>query len=78
MEPDLKDKYGYTIEEKCMLCKWGIERQHYLLQMKCGHRLHKKCLEVWFLEDSKCPVCFADNSIEDLIETDSDHAEIKI
>lgn len=66
IDEDPKDHMGYKIQEQCYLCKWYIEKGHYLLTLDgCGHRFHKKCLEVWFLDDSNCPLCEEPQSIPD-------------
>ena len=49
---------GQKKHERCYLCKWYIEKGNYFLTLDtCGHRIHKKCLEVWFLRNRDCPVC---------------------
>jgi hypothetical protein len=55
--PDLFDSNGFTKAKRCHLCKWYIEQGNLVLSLSCKHRLHKKCLEVWFLESNQCPVC---------------------
>ena len=62
VQKDSDDQYdsdtGIKKFERCHLCKWYIEKGHYLLEVPgCKHRLHKKCLEVWFLRNTDCPIC---------------------
>jgi len=56
-EEDEVDDDGLVKRERCYLCKWYIEKGNYLLKLECGHRLHKKCLEVWFCQNNTCPIC---------------------
>lgn len=57
MSEDPLDSLGYQNSKRCHLCKWQVEKGNLVLSLSCGHRLHKKCLEVWFLSNTQCPVC---------------------
>jgi hypothetical protein len=60
------DDNGYVQSQRCNLCKWHIEQGNLMLNLNCKHRLHKKCLEVWFLDNSKCPICFKQQNLEEM------------
>lgn len=63
LSEDPIDANGYGNCQRCHLCKWYIEKGNLMLILSCKHRLHKKCLEVWFLSNSHCPIC---NEAQDL------------
>lgn len=53
----LKQEDFGNVQEKCATCKWFIEPGHYLLELGCGHRFHKKCMEMWLVTSNLCPSC---------------------
>lgn len=66
LSADPIDANGYTKQQRCQLCKWYIEEGNLMLILTCKHRLHKKCLEVWFLDNSRCPICDCQQDLAEL------------
>jgi len=33
------------------------EQKHYIKQCKCNGHIHCKCLDIWFEQNQKCPIC---------------------
>ena len=69
-------KNGLIQYERCHLCKFFIDKGNYYLQLGCGHRLHKKCIQVWFLRSSACPVCDHESETGNLFAQKERHSEL--
>jgi len=66
--PPGEDEYDWG----CNLCKRlisgvvGSQPQKYM-ELKCKHRYHMQCLEVWFMRENICAVCEAEVKLPDVI-----------
>ena len=66
--PTGEDEYDW----ECHLCKrlisgvLGTQPQKYL-ELKCKHRYHMQCLEVWFMRENICSVCEHEVLLPDVI-----------
>ena len=53
-----KSKDFDEAQEECFICCRKYNR-HDKVTLKCGHTLHKDCLELWLKVNSTCPICRA-------------------
>ena len=44
-------------DKKCLICLEKIKKKD-LAKLKCGHRFHKECIDLWAkIGENKCPIC---------------------
>lgn len=43
--------------EECIFCYEEYQLKDKIIKLHCSHVYHKKCLETWFCESIKCPLC---------------------
>lgn len=66
--PPGEDEYNWG----CELCKrlisgvLGTQPSKYM-ELKCKHRCHMQCLEVWFMRENICPTCEMEVKLPDVI-----------
>ena len=51
---EIPTKFDYP---SCIICITVIKKGEKSLLIPCGHMFHFKCVEKWFLNESKCPTC---------------------
>ena len=49
-----------NICEECSICLEPIENEKYTTTLKCNHRYHKLCLNMWLNRKPNCPLCRID------------------
>ena len=54
-----KSKVAINFETKefCVICQDDIELNDIIRTVKCKHLFHINCIDKWFIENKKCPVC---------------------
>jgi hypothetical protein len=51
-------KYDDSSEQKsCVICMTEFERNKNIYQLPCGHKFDTSCLNEWFNQSDKCPIC---------------------
>ena len=50
-----EDIYKYDHPSECPICYEGFTSK--VKPTKCGHYMHKKCLETWLVDHVHCPIC---------------------
>lgn len=56
-------------KEYCGICCDFIDED--IITTPCGHSYHNKCLTIWLLNKSTCPLCRKDYDIDDTTKTES-------
>ncbi|CAI2179641.1 10365_t:CDS:2 [Funneliformis geosporum] len=46
-----------TAEERCTICLTGYESNDMLRDLPCSHDFHQDCIDSWFKNSDKCPIC---------------------
>lgn len=46
--------------ESCCICLEDYKRRDKLRVLPCKHEFHKKCIDTWFSDHVKCPICRLD------------------
>ncbi|CAG8517484.1 7830_t:CDS:10 [Funneliformis mosseae] len=46
-----------TAEERCTICLTGYESNDLLRDLPCSHDFHQDCIDSWFKNSDKCPIC---------------------
>jgi hypothetical protein len=41
----------------CVICQDDIDIDEIIRKIKCEHSFHISCLDNWFVENKKCPMC---------------------
>ena len=41
----------------CVICQNDIINNDIIRTLNCSHQYHINCIDTWFLENRKCPVC---------------------
>lgn len=57
-------KYKNKIEKNddtCSICFSDFVKNSVVMEIKCGHFFHKKCIKPWLTRDRKCPLCRNDS-----------------
>jgi hypothetical protein len=44
-------------EEICIICQDDLQIDDILRTIKCNHSFHLNCIDKWFVENKKCPMC---------------------
>ena len=74
-EGNYVDERGITQYESCFICKWFIEKGNYYLMLGCGHRFHKKCMEMQLVSSSRCAKCGVEAQMHDLFAAECEGDE---
>lgn len=45
------------IENVCVICQDNIEIESIIRVLQCKHLFHVNCIDRWFCENKKCPLC---------------------
>jgi hypothetical protein len=45
------------VPERCAICLEDCKANEMLRKMKCGHAMHKVCLDKWLKTRAVCPIC---------------------
>jgi hypothetical protein len=53
----LKDEFDNDTCSICLDELYSNENQDEIIQIKCNHMFHKKCLDEWILQKKICPLC---------------------
>ena len=53
--------------ESCTICLEDFDYNEKILQLKCNHIYHEKCIKTWFTKKSNCPNCNNSFSSDDNI-----------
>lgn len=43
--------------EFCVICQEDIQIEEIIRKIKCSHSFHINCIDNWFTENKKCPMC---------------------
>lgn len=43
--------------EFCIICQEDIKIEEIIRKIKCSHLFHINCIDNWFIENKKCPMC---------------------
>ncbi|POG63339.1 hypothetical protein GLOIN_2v1687381 [Rhizophagus irregularis DAOM 181602=DAOM 197198] len=46
-----------TVEERCTICLTNYETNERLRDLPCSHDFHQDCIDTWFKNSDKCPIC---------------------
>jgi hypothetical protein len=46
-----------NINEFCIICQDDIKIEEIIRKIKCSHSYHINCIDNWFIENKKCPMC---------------------
>lgn len=46
-----------TVEERCTICLTKYETNERLRDLPCSHDFHQDCIDTWFKNSDKCPIC---------------------
>jgi hypothetical protein len=41
----------------CVICQEDIEKDIIIREINCKHNFHINCIDNWFVENKKCPMC---------------------
>ncbi|RIB02041.1 hypothetical protein C2G38_923253 [Gigaspora rosea] len=44
-------------DERCTICLSEYEHNDWLRDLPCAHDFHKECIDSWFKNSDKCPIC---------------------
>lgn len=70
-----------TEQEECCICFYPIDSQKDIGLLECGHTFHMECIYDWFSQKNsnyKCPICFIQRDIIEIIPKGSVKKESKI
>jgi len=45
------------IDNFCVICQDDIEIDSIVRELDCSHEFHINCIDNWFTENKKCPIC---------------------
>ena len=45
------------LTQQCLVCLQPIENSSVCRMLNCYHIFHSECIEAWFVEHMKCPMC---------------------
>jgi hypothetical protein len=71
--PYLFSKYvlfPMNILETCAICLENKKFKKTFIELNCGHKFHKNCLETWFKTAVSCPLCKLDVSLLSFFDLD--------
>jgi len=46
-----------TNNDFCVICQEDIEKNSIIREINCKHNFHINCIDNWFVENKKCPMC---------------------
>jgi len=46
-----------TVEDRCTICLTDYEINDRLRDLPCSHDFHQDCIDIWFKNSDKCPIC---------------------
>lgn len=50
--------------ELCVICQDIINYKQIYRKLNCTHQFHQKCIDRWFIDNTTCPLCKEDLSLE--------------
>lgn len=45
------------IYEECSICLENLDYKSDIIELRCRHIYHKKCIQQWFERNNVCPIC---------------------
>ena len=45
------------LTQQCLICLQPIQNESVCRMLNCYHIFHSDCIEQWFIEHLKCPMC---------------------
>jgi hypothetical protein len=71
-----------NILETCAICLENKKFKKTFIELNCGHKFHKNCLETWFKTAVSCPLCRKDcldlDRIPYVVEYENDEIDFDI
>lgn len=55
-----KTKSDNPSENVCGICYCDYAQGDKIRILFCSHRFHESCIDKWFKDDEKCPLCKSD------------------
>jgi len=52
-----RSQHQLIVPERCAICLEDCKANEMLRKMKCGHAMHKVCLDKWLKTRAVCPIC---------------------
>lgn len=46
-----------TNNDFCVICQEDIKNNDIIREINCNHSFHINCIDNWFVENKKCPMC---------------------
>jgi len=46
-----------TNDNFCVICQEDIQKNSIIREINCKHSFHINCIDNWFIENKKCPMC---------------------
>jgi hypothetical protein len=43
--------------DNCSICACAFDLCTYQRNLVCGHKFHKKCIDIWAKRQNTCPIC---------------------
>ena len=67
------DEKYVELDEKtsCIICFEEFSRGVFVRKLHCAHIFHSKCIDEWYLNNNKCPLCK-----RDMFDTNLDVSEL--
>lgn len=56
----ISEDYKLEKEEECIICREEFEENHIIKKLHCNHIFCRNCINTWFKDNTKCPVCQKD------------------
>ena len=51
------------VDEDCCICLETLKDNGHIGMLKCGHKFHARCIKTWTTENSTCPLCRCETSL---------------
>ena len=67
--------YVVEEEEECFVCREEFVEGDKMKKLSCGHYFCENCINHWFKDNKKCPVCMAEYNNEGLIKSNKTRIE---
>lgn len=50
---------AFNLKKECAICLLNYNSQDKITYLPCDprHNFHSKCIELWLLQEAKCPIC---------------------
>lgn len=48
---------GKTKTDSCTICMDNFTSGQKYKKLKCTHEFHQECVDTWFENENKCPIC---------------------